>query len=203
MVKGNNVVPNVHFRNYWQKHVRTWFNQAGRKKTRRVTRQKKAAAIFPRPVAGLLRPLVHPPTQRYNMKLRIGRGFTLAELKEAGISAAKARTIGISVDGRRQNKCAESLKLNADRLKQYKAKLMVFPRGKRVKNGDTPREELKNVPQNTCKTILPVPKPNLRIKARAITAEEKGSSAYRILRTARAEKRNLGKKLKKEAAAQA
>eukprot|EP00397_Hematodinium_sp_SG-2012_P053801 GEMP01064468.1.p1 GENE.GEMP01064468.1~~GEMP01064468.1.p1 ORF type:complete len:215 (+),score=50.84 GEMP01064468.1:35-646(+) len=203
MVKGNNVVPNVHFRNYWQKHVRTWFNQAGRKKTRRVTRQKKAAAIFPRPVAGLLRPLVHPPTQRYNMKLRIGRGFTLAELKEAGISAAKARTIGISVDGRRQNKCAESLKLNADRLKQYKAKLMVFPRGKKVKNGDTPREELKNAPQNTCKTILPVPKPNLRIKARAITAEEKGSSAYRILRTARAEKRNLGKKLKKEAAAQA
>lgn len=201
MVKGNNVIPNVHFRKYWQKHVRTWFNQPGRKKTRRVARQKKAARIFPRPSAGLLRPLVHPPTQRYNMKIRIGRGFTLAELKEAGMSAAKAQTVGIAVDRRRQNKCTESLKLNADRLKLYKAKLVVFPRGKKVKNGDTPRDQLKNVAQNTSKTILPVPNPSLGIKARAITAEEKNSSAYRILRKAREEKRNLGKKLKKEQAA--
>lgn len=35
----------------------------------------------PRPVAGALRPIVHPPTQRYNFKTRLGRGFTLDELK--------------------------------------------------------------------------------------------------------------------------
>eukprot|EP00971_Amphidinium_carterae_P130588 2587028-Amphidinium_carterae.1 len=29
------------------------------------------------------RPLVHPPTAKYNMKLRLGRGFTFEELKEA------------------------------------------------------------------------------------------------------------------------
>lgn len=203
MVKGNNVVPNVHFRKYWQKHVRTWFNQPGRKQRRRMTRVKKAAAVFPRPSAGKLRPLVHPPTQRYNMKIRVGRGFTIAELKEASLSAAKAQTIGIAVDRRRQNHCTESLQQNAQRLKQYMAKLMVFPRGKKVKNGDTSREDLKNAAQNTCKTVLPVPPLKLRIKARAITAAEKESSAYRILRKAREEKRNLGKKLKKQALAAA
>ena len=41
----------------------------------------QAEAIFPRPVSGLLRPAVRPPTQRYNMKLRPGKGFTLQELK--------------------------------------------------------------------------------------------------------------------------
>ena len=54
---------------------------AGRKKSRRNARELKAKKTFPRPVAGSLRPLVHPPTQRYNFKTRLGRGFTLEELK--------------------------------------------------------------------------------------------------------------------------
>merc|ERR1719395_310734 len=116
--KGNNVLPNVHFkkRGYkWEKKLgfRTWFDQAGRKKSRRLARQKKAAAIAPRPVGGLLRPVVHPPTQRYNMKLRLGKGFTLAELKEAKIPKKKALSIGIAVDFRRKNRCTESLQENA------------------------------------------------------------------------------------------
>ena len=41
----------------------------------------QAEKTFPRPIAGPLRPAVRPPTQRYNMKLRAGRGFTLEELK--------------------------------------------------------------------------------------------------------------------------
>merc|ERR1712066_859924 len=99
--------------------------------------------LSPRPAAKLLRPVVHPPTQRYNMKLRLGKGFTLDELREAKIPVKLAPTIGIAVDHRRRNKCAESLKVNVDRLKMYKSKLLVFP------------------------------KPELRIKARAITDEEK------------------------------
>merc|ERR1712086_1196075 len=121
---------------------RTWFDQAGRKKRRAVNRQKKAAKIAPRPSAGLLRPVVHPPTQRYNMKLRLGRGFTLDELREAKIAPKLARTIGIAVDHRRRNRCTESLKENVDRLKLYKSKLLVYPRGsgkKSVKKGDTPK----------------------------------------------------------------
>ncbi|KAK8588319.1 hypothetical protein V6N12_022768 [Hibiscus sabdariffa] len=44
-------------------------------------RQKKAIWIFPRPMSGPLRPIVHGQILKYNMKLRVGRGFTLEELK--------------------------------------------------------------------------------------------------------------------------
>merc|ERR1711937_566117 len=157
-------------------YIKPWHNQAARKKRRLLARKAKAAKVFPRPAAGLLRPVVHPPTQRYNMKLRLGRGFTLAELREAKISPKLARTIGIAVDHRRRNRCTESLQENVNRLKLYKSKLLVFPRkaGKKgVKQGDTPKSELQNVAQNTLKEIIPVPKPALRIKARKITDKEK------------------------------
>merc|ERR1712137_17877 len=146
------------------------------KKRRSQNRKAKAARLAPRPAAGLLRPVVHPPTRRYNMKLRLGKGFTLDELKEAKIPAKLAPTIGIAVDHRRRNRCQESLQANVNRLKLYKSKLLIFPAksGKKgVKKGDTPKSELQNVAQNTSKEIIPVPKPSLRVKARAITQEDK------------------------------
>merc|ERR1712232_419942 len=170
--------------------MRTWFDQAGRKKRRANNRREKAKKLFPRPAAGLLRPIVHPPTQRYNMKLRLGKGFTLDELREAKIPVKKALTIGISVDHRRRNRCAESLQANVDRLKVYMSKLKIFPKkaGKKGrKAGDTPKSDLQNVAQNTLKEIIPVPKPELRVKARAITGKEKEESysAYKLLKKAR------------------
>ena len=83
MVKHNNEVPNQHFHKVCQQdHIRTWFNQPARKQRRRAARQAKAAKMAPRPMAGLLRPVVHPSTIKYNYKLRQGRGFTFAELKQ-------------------------------------------------------------------------------------------------------------------------
>ena len=79
--KHNNMLTHGHFHKDWQRFVKTWFNQPGRKKRRRQTRLKKAARIAPRPVAGPIRPVVRCPTFRYNTKLRAGRGFTLEELK--------------------------------------------------------------------------------------------------------------------------
>jgi large subunit ribosomal protein L13e len=79
-MKHNNLLPNQHFRKDWQLHVRTWFNQPGKKQARRIQRVKKAAKIAPRPVDGLLKPAVRCPTLKYNTKLRQGRGFTLEEL---------------------------------------------------------------------------------------------------------------------------
>merc|ERR1712060_951432 len=125
--------------------------------------KEKAKKLFPRPAAGLLRPIVHPPTQRYNMKLRLGKGFTFDELREAKIPVKKAMTIGIAVDHRRRNRCAESLQVNVDRLKLYMSKLLVFPR-KCVKKGDTPKSELQNVAQNTLKEIIPIPKPSTEVE---------------------------------------
>uniref|UniRef100_A0A804UHV6 60S ribosomal protein L13 n=1 Tax=Zea mays TaxID=4577 RepID=A0A804UHV6_MAIZE len=128
MVKHNNVIPNGHFKKHWQNYVKTWFNQPARKQRRRIARQKKAVKIFPRPTAGPLRPIVQCQTLKYNMKSRAGRGFTLEELKAAGIPKKLAPTIGISVDHRRKNKSLEGLQANVQRLKTYKAKLVIFPR---------------------------------------------------------------------------
>lgn len=81
MPKGNNALQRNHFRKDWAEiAVRTWFNQPARKQRRRSARAAKAAAIFPRPME-TLRPVVHCPTIKYNRKVRLGRGFTLSELK--------------------------------------------------------------------------------------------------------------------------
>jgi ribosomal protein L13E len=97
-----------------------------------------AAAIFPRPTAGALRPVVRGQTVKYNLRRRAGRGFTLAELKEAGVPAKAAPGIGIAVDHRRRNRSLESLQDNVARLKAYKASLVVFPRkAGKAKAGDT------------------------------------------------------------------
>ncbi len=86
---------------------------------------------------------MHCPTQKYNSKLKLGRGFTLEELKEAGIHRRLAPTIGITVDHRRTNKSAESLQLNVERLKEYKSRLIVFPRrNNKVKKGDATKSEI-------------------------------------------------------------
>ena len=206
--KGNHVIPNVHFRKVNGMQcgrnnrvmMRTWLNQAGRKQRRASNRKKKAARLAPRPAAGFLRPVVRPPTQRYNMKLRLGRGFTLEELKSAKIPKKLAPTIGIAVDHRRKNRSVEGMQVNVDRLKLYMSKLLIFPKGhgkKCVKQGDTARSELQNVAQNTLKEIIPIPKPDVRIKPRAITEAEKEASAVRVLRKARTDAKYFGEKLKK------
>ena len=136
----NNVLHDNHFRKDWQRRVRTWFDQPGRKLRRRDARKAKAAALGVRPLEPL-RPAVRAQTVRYNTKIREGRGFTLAELKEAGIGKKEARGVGIVVDHRRRNLSEEGKALNVERLKAYKAKLIVFPRkaGKPKKGDSTVR----------------------------------------------------------------
>lgn len=46
----------------------------------------------------------------------------------AGIPKKLAPTIGIAVDHRRKNRSLEGLQSNVQRLKTYKAKLVIFPR---------------------------------------------------------------------------
>merc|ERR1712226_171550 len=192
MPKHNNVIPNVHGKKGWEDRVTTWFNQPARKLRRRQARVAKALAIAPRPVSGLVRPVVQCPTVRYNMRTRFGKGFTLEELKEAGINRKEARTIGISVDHRRRNHCEESLKANVQRLKEYKAKLVVFPRKNgKPKSGDADAAELSAVEQHTG-DILPIAKESKRIRARPITADEKAFQAVKTLQAARTEARIEG-----------
>jgi len=128
MVKHNNAISDAHFRKDWERHVYTWFDQAPQKKARRLKRQKKAARVFPRPVKGLLRPIVRCPSAKYNTHIREGYGFTYEELKAAGVNRKEARSIGISVDPRRRNKSNSSFEPNVERLKKYLAKLVLWPK---------------------------------------------------------------------------
>merc|ERR1712003_414229 len=84
----------------------------------------------------------------YNVKVRAGKGFTLEELKAAGLSKKYAQTIGIAVDHRRKNKSVESLQLNAQRLKEYKSKLVLFPlNAKKPRKGEATAEEVSKAVQ--------------------------------------------------------
>jgi len=187
----NNQIPNVHFHKDWQLRVKTWFDQPGRKKRRRLNRINKAARIAPRPVE-LLRPAVRCPTLKYNTKLRAGRGFTLDELKEAGVRRKEALTIGIPVDHRRKNRSIESLQLNVQRLKTYRSKLIIFPKNaKKPKKADSEPVETANATQQKG-TVLPIKQTWTREKARPITDEEKAVSAYATLRKARSDARLVG-----------
>nr|UFX34156.1 60S ribosomal protein L13 [Henosepilachna vigintioctomaculata] len=196
--KGNNMIPNGHFHKDWQRFVKTWFNQPARKIRRKQNRIKKARAIAPRPAAGLLRPAVRCPTIRYHTKLRAGRGFTLQELKSAGLNPKFARTIGIAVDHRRRNKSVESVQMNAQRLKEYKSKLILFPihNKKKLRAGEATEEERK-VASQLLTEVLPIRQPAIRTKAKVPTEEEKSFSPYNTLRKARADARLVGVRAKR------
>jgi len=189
MVKHNNALPNQHFHKDWQRRVRTWFDQPGRKLRRRQARKVKAAKLGVRPLKPL-RPAVRGQTVRYNSKIREGRGFTLAELKAAGIGRREASTIGIIVDHRRRNLSEEGKILNVQRLEEYRKRLIVFPRkASKPKKGDSTGDELAAA---TTREPLALPNPYVPEAPRKITAEEREFKAYRTLRDARAWARHEG-----------
>ena len=199
MVKHNNVIPNGHFRKDWQRFVRTWLDQPAAKKRRRNKRAAKAQAIAPRPVAGLLRPVVRCPTNKYNSRTRAGRGFSVMELKEAGVNPKEARQIGICVDKRRRNTSVESFQNNVARLKAYRARLIVFPRRRaKFKKGDSTKAELANASQLKG-PLMPVAMPAKIItecEFESIDAELANNEAYKTLRAERIKKRYFGKRSK-------
>merc|ERR1712137_1501461 len=189
IMKGNQQIPNVHFHKEWQERVRTWFNQPSKKIARRKARAAKAAKVFPRPVSGALRPVVQCPTARYKARARLGRGFTLEELKEAGFNnPLVARSIGIAVDYRRRNRSEQSLRTNVQRLKEYQSRLVVFPKNvKKPKTGDATEEERNAVVQHRG-VVMPITRAEEPLEFRAITEDElKAERAFVTLRKARAE----------------
>merc|ERR1712230_265121 len=191
MVKHNHQIQKCHFHKKWQTRVKTWLDQPMRAKRRRMTRLAKAAKISPRPIAGALRPAVHCPTVKYNRKVRFGRGFTLDELKAAGIGPKQAQSVGIAVDHRRK----ESLQANVQRLKTYKANLVVFPRrSKKVKSGDASAEDLSKAVALKG-AVQPLVKPSPRQKA--VKVDPKAKSAYVTMRIARSDAKYVGVRAKR------
>ncbi|KAI2621370.1 ribosomal protein L13e [Xylaria nigripes] len=206
-IKHNN---QIHFRKDWQRRVRCHFDQPTKKIARRKARAVKAAALAPRPV-DKLRPVVRCPTIQYNRRVRAGRGFTLTELKEAGIPRLVAPTVGIAVDFRRQNVNEESLAINVARLKAYKERLIIFPRkgAKHPKAGDSKDIDLSKIQTvssvNASMPITPLAVGVTEIKKSAMPAPIEGG-AYVALRKARSEARLVGvreKRVKDKAEAEA
>ena len=200
MVRHNNIIPNQHFHKKWARRVKTWFQQPIQKKVRRNLRKEKAAAVAPAPISGSLRPLVQCPTRKYNTKQKLGRGFTLEELKGAGINSKLPLTIGISVDHRRTNKSEESFNLNVDRLKDYKARLVVFPKrngAKYAKKGDAAAADVTAATQLSA-PLNDVPKRSATaVTIGKVTDEMKEFKAYYALRDARNEARMMGPRIRK------
>ncbi len=186
MVKHNNQIPNIHcHKKYCESSrgplkVKLSLNQASRKKTRRLARAEKAAALAPAPLQKL-RPVVHCPTQKYSAKTRLGRGFTLEELKAAGLNPKYAQTVGIAVDFRRSNKSQESLDLNVARLTAYKSNLVIFKKGEDA----TAVAQFKG-------TIQPIDYSKPALEMQAVTDELKNFKAYTTMRVARQETRVAG-----------
>ncbi|KAL1302870.1 hypothetical protein AAFC00_003198 [Neodothiora populina] len=194
-IKHNQQIPHNHFRKDWQRRVRVHFDQAGKKKARRNARQAKAAAVAPRPV-DKLRPVVRCPSIKYNRRVRAGRGFSLAELKAAGVPRKLAPTIGISVDPRRQNLSEESLKANVERLKAYRERLILFPRKtKAPKKGDASAEEVKAAKEGSTversNAAFPIDN-KVVVKEGKVSDYPSEEKAYRKLRDSRSEARLVG-----------
>ena len=173
----------------------TWFDQPGQKKRRRSVRAKKVVAAYPAPV-GLLRPAVHCPTLKYNRKLRAGRGFSLVELKKAGISRKLARKVGIAVDHRRRNLSAQGLEVNEKRLNAYKSKLIIVsgPAVKGIKRGSIDNAKL-------AKTHFSVSSTSKIVKSMSLTGEMVDFNAYATLRKAQGIERHHGIRAKRAAEA--
>ena len=189
MVRHNNMLPNVHLGKDWQEKVKTWFNQPGRKHRRQVKRAAKAAKIAPNPTH-TLKPIVRGQTNKYNNKIRLGRGFTKEELKKAGIlSLNYARSIGIAIDLRRKDTSNEAQTANVNRLKEYLAKMILYPRKKADKKAvvkEATEEQLKAPEakeQNTCKCVIPLPKEEVGYTFAPITKEMKSANVDKTQRT--------------------
>jgi len=201
MVKHNNIIQSSHLRKHWNKRiVRCFFNKMAHKKVRADKRAKKATAMFPRPLSKL-RPLVFAMTQKFAGKVKFGRGFSLAELKDAKLTPAFAQTVGISVDHRRHNKNADMQDANVKRLTDYKAKLILFPKHEgKLKKGeiaDSTAEKVKSASQNKVSGVfaLPAVDKSMGVEKSAVSKDMKAEKTYAKLRQARINKRYEGKRI--------
>lgn len=152
-----------------------------------------------------MRPVVMCMTRKYSSKVKIGRGFSLAELKAAGLTGAFAQTVGIAVDHRRHNKNVETMAMNVKRLNDYKTKLVLFPaKDGKFKKGEIPDStaDKLSATQVVAPSIFDAPKADKTITSEPITKDMLAFKVYQKLRAERTNKRYNGVRIiraKKEA----
>ncbi|XP_058088440.1 large ribosomal subunit protein eL13z-like [Magnolia sinica] len=111
-------------------------------------------------------------------------------------------TTGIAVDHRRKNQSLEGLQANVQRLKEYKAKLVIFPRrpGK-FKNGDSSAVELASATQ-VQGPYMPITLEKPTVEFVKVTEAMKSFNTYQKLCLERMNERHMGVRLKKAAEAE-
>ena len=65
------------------------------------------------------KPIVYHPGTRRREK-RVGRGFSIGELKEAGLTLNDAKRLGIYIDKRRRSTHEENVKILKELIKKVK-----------------------------------------------------------------------------------
>lgn len=145
MVKHNNSISNGHFRKHWQKYVKTDFDKSSNKKIRRTKRNSKLKASKRHNFSpeNLLRPVVNNPTKMYNLKIRLGRGFSFSELDDSRVSKKDALSIGVSVDKRRRGGCLKHHS-NVKTLNDYLDKINLVSTERKI-NGNGEYFHLQNI----------------------------------------------------------
>merc|ERR1719361_2052197 len=97
-----------------------------------------------------------------------------------------AKTIGICVDHRRRNKSVESLQINAQRLKEYQSKLVLFPiKASKPRKGDASEEDIKKATQLAGEIMPPKSRDTKRIRAMEVTDDLKNFKAFNAIRQSR------------------
>jgi large subunit ribosomal protein L13e len=133
-------------------------------------------------------------------------GFTLDEIKAAGLGVAFARSVGISVDHRRKNRSQESLDLNRNRLLAYISKLVLYPRHDKTpvtkaKGGilnDTAKDAQKVTDKPLANSVPPLIR-RVKTLSTGEVSKLKKDKVFRILRQEWSNQRNNGRRLAKAA----
>ena len=184
------MIHNVHLKFDWADKVKTWYNQPGRKKRRRILRQKKAKLVSPNPTHKI-RPIVRGQTNKYNTKIKLGKGFTKKEVNEAGIKGLSyARSLGIAIDLRRKDTSKETLDLNAGRIKEYLSRMILYPRNekkpdKKPQVQEATADKFNSAEakiQNTIKGVIELPKKEIGYSFSPITEQMKKQNVYQTQR---------------------
>ena len=141
MVKHKNSISNGHFRKHWQKYVKTDFDKPLNKTKRRNKRKSKLTNInrYNFCPKNILRPVITNQTKMYNLKVRLGGGFSSNEINKSNVSHKIASSIGISVDKRRRR---DNIKqsFNIMRLNNYLEKIKHISSKKNPFVGSLPKK---------------------------------------------------------------
>ncbi|OIR58528.1 MAG: 60S ribosomal protein L13 [Amphiamblys sp. WSBS2006] len=177
-MKGNNPIPTDYTKKEIHKTPKVIFNTKQRAEKKLKKKQLKIKRNAPRPADGQIRPIVRCPTTRYNMKTRLGRGFTQAELAAAGIPAKKAMKFEIAIDRRRKNYSLETLEVNKERLAKYMARLVLL----------TPKEAKEIRDSKKVSDVVGEEAMDATAEPRKPTPEELEFQAYTTLKKLRGER---------------